>query len=91
MVSAVATEEPEMAANTVQAATVATPMPPRMWRSMVWAVWNRSSTTRPRTMKCAISMKSGTARRGKESTPLTIFCGMIISGTRLPVTAFTKR
>ena len=59
--SAVATLEPEMAANTVQAATVATPIPPGRWRSSVCAAPNRSSTTLPRIMKCAISVNSGMA------------------------------
>ena len=59
MVSAVATLDPEIAAKTVHAATVATPMPPGRWRSSVCAAPNRSSTTLPRIMKCAISVNSG--------------------------------
>ena len=60
-VSAVATEEPVMAAKMVQAATVAMPTPPRTPRSSAKAAAYRSSTTFPRTMMCAFSMNSGIA------------------------------
>ncbi len=86
MVAAVATDEPEIAANTPQAISVATASPPGQWPTQAWNAANRSRPTPPLSRMFDISRNSGTASRMKPSSVDSTACGAI-SGENPPISS----
>ncbi len=85
MASAVATEEPQMAANSVHDTTVTRPRAPRMVPNQPMATSTSALATPPRRMNAAAMTKSGRAISVVELSSSTIFCAIEISGAPLTV------
>ena len=77
MVAAVATEEPEIAANSPQLTIVATANPPGQWPTQACTALNRSRPTPPLSNTFDINRNSGTASKMNPSNVERIACGAI--------------
>ena len=80
MASAVATLEPQIAANIAQAATQTTPRPPRTLPTQAAATSTNALAIPPRCMKEAAMTKKGTASNVVELSSSSIFWAMPTSG-----------
>ena len=85
MASAVATLEPQIAANMAQAITQTTPSPPRTLPTQAAATSTSALAMPPRCMNDAAMTKKGTASKVVELSSSSIFWAMPTSG--LPSTA----
>ena len=78
--AASATEEPDIPAMIMLTTTETLASPPVMCPTRARANLTRRSVTPPFSINSPASMKRGTARSGKESSPYMKFWGMIESG-----------
>ncbi len=81
--SAVATDEPQIAANRVQATTVTSPSEPRMPPSQAEATSTSACATPPRRMNAAAMTNSGSAIRVEELRWSITTCATPTSGSPL--------
>lgn len=80
---AVATDEPQMAANSVQETTVTRPSAPRNCPNHAMATSTSALATPPRRMKAAAMTNNGKAIRVLEFISSAIFCAIATSGCPL--------
>jgi len=78
--SAVATEEPQMAANSVQDTTVTMPSAPRIRPNQAIATPTSAFATPPRRMNAAAITNSGSAIKVDEFSSSAIFCAITTIG-----------
>jgi hypothetical protein len=83
MASAVASLDPQIAANRVHATTVTRPSEPCRLPNQALATSTRALATPPRRMNAAAITNSGSAIRVEELSSSTIFCATPISGWSL--------